>query len=296
MTRLSAIPLDLSRFPAPVAIRGVDFDRLRLSGLSLLKQAFAQFGIDWDVETIEGTPGAIINRALTFREFLAYVRINDAVRAVMVAFATGSDLDHLGAFHGVERRTISAGVAESDSEFRRRVLLAPEAWAAAGPLFAYVFHALGADPRVLNADVWTKPGTGIVRVAIQSREGAGTADSDLVQAVSTHLNRADIKPLTDQVVVTSIVNVPYQISVRGSVLFGPDPLTAKAEAEESLAAMAAERRTPSRDVPRSAVFAAAMVGSMDKVIVDSPAEDIASGYGEVAYCTGIHVEVSAHDG
>ena len=109
------------------------------------------------------------------------------------------------------------------------------------------------------------------------------------------LNRDDIKPLTDVVTVRSVVNVPYVITVEGFVMPGPDPLMVKQAMVDSLTAMAAARRTPARDVPRSAVFAAASTGSVDKVSVVSPEADIARGYGEVAICTGINVTVTVYD-
>src|SRR5690606_24987794 len=117
-------------------------------------------------------PGIILQQADAYRELLAYAAINDAVRSVMIAFAVGADLDHMAAYYGVTRRIITpaagstAAVLESDAEFRRRALFAPEAMAAAGPHGAYVLHALTADPRVLNVDVWS-PDPGKVTVAVQ---------------------------------------------------------------------------------------------------------------------------------
>lgn len=296
MNRLSAVTLDLSRFPAPLAIRGVDFEQIVDARIDRLKELFDAGLVPYDVETLLTDPATILERADAYREVLALARVNDAVRAVMVAFATGSDLDHLGIFYGVQRRQISFGVYESDGEFRRRVLLAPEAWAAAGPVGAYVYHALTSDSEVLNVDVWTEHGSGVVNVAVQSRAGEGLASDALVGRVAAYLNRKDIKPLTDHVVVQSVVNVPYAIAAQVFLLPGPDPLTAKQEAEASLAAMAASRRAPSRDVPRSAVFAAAAVGAVDKVLVASPAADIARGNGEVAVCSGITVTPVTYDG
>lgn len=311
MTSFSADTLDLSRFPPPLAIRNVDFDAIRTASLARLGEFMTAAGIPWDVASLEANPAAIINRALSYREFMAYVAINDAVRSTMVAFAVGSDLDHLALTATLNlpvsqrgsllRRVVTPAtstnpaVMESDAEFRRRVLLAPEAFAAAGPVGAYIFHALSADPRVLNVDVWSvEPGK--VMVAVQSRLGDGIASSDLIEAVRAHLHRPTIKPLTDQVHVRSIVNVPYQIAGTGYVRPGPDRASVQVEAMASIQAMAAARRTPARDVPRSAIFAAASVGGIDKVTLDHPVEDVARGYGEVALPTSINFEVETYDG
>src|SRR3546814_9711108 len=42
-------------------------------------------------------------------------------------------------------------VMESDSDLRRRLVLAPEGYSVAGPEGAYIFHALSAHPDVLDA-------------------------------------------------------------------------------------------------------------------------------------------------
>lgn len=301
MSRFSAITLDLSRFPAPVAIRGIDFEAILAERRARLVTLMAQYGIAYDVDGLETDPAMIVEQADTWRELLVLAAINDAVRSVLVAFATGSDLDHLAAFHGLTRRVIAPAdgttpaVMEDDAELRRRALLAPEAFATAGTHGGYVFHALTADPRVLNVDVWT-PAPGHVRVAIQSRDGNGDADEDTVEAVRAHLHRDDIKPLTDVVSVSSVELVDYPIDVTVYIQPGPDPVAVRDAVLESLAAMAAARRIPGRDVPVSAVIAAASVGPVDRVVVSDPVADIIIGNGGLAVCTGIGVTVATHDG
>lgn len=287
MNRFSADTLDLSRYPAPLAIRDIDYEGLMTERKARLVDLFAAAGIDYDVDGLETDTAVILEETDAYRELLAYAAINDAVRAVMVAFATGSDLDHLGGGFGVIRRTIlpatttTAAVIEGDEEFRRRVLLAPEAYAAAGPRGAYVYHALTSHPDVLNVDVW-KEAPGRVVVAVQSRQGDGLASAALLQAVREYLNSEKIRPLTDVVTVRSVKNFAYTIDVEAFVLPGPDRDAVKTSIVESLTAMAAARRTPARDVPRSAVFTAASIGPVDKVIVNKPTADVARDYGEVA--------------
>ena len=63
---------------------------------------------------------------------------------------------------------------ESDPDFRRRIQLAPEGFSVAGPEGAYIFHALSADPGVLDACA-TSPSPGEVVVTVLARAGDGTA-------------------------------------------------------------------------------------------------------------------------
>lgn len=311
MSRFSATTLDLSRFPAPLAIRGIDYEEIRSSRIVRLKELLTGANIPFDVEQLETTPAAVLQETDAYRELLAYAAVNDAVKAGLVAFAVGADLDHLGltAALGLPsgqrdsmlRRVIvpasdsTPAVMESDAEYRRRLLLAPEAYATAGTAGGYLFHALWADARVLNADVWC-PSPGNVVVAVQSREGTGIAASDLIQTVRTHLSRSDIKPLTDVVTVRSVVNVPYSVSLDAYVLPGPDQTAVGEAIRSAVAKTAAARRTPARDMPRSAIIAAAQLDAVDKIILASPMSDIASGYGEVPVIDGLEVRVHTYDG
>lgn len=219
----------------------------------------------------------------------------------MVAFARGSDLEHMAARFGVTRRTITPAtgttpaVMESDAELRRRTLLAPEAFAAAGPVGAYAFHALTSDTRVLNVDVWS-PSPGKVSVAVQARAGASTAPAEVVEAVRAYLSRPDIKPLTDEIAVRSVYTVPYSIDLIAYVQPGPDRVAVRAAIETSLASMVASRRVPARDMPRSAITAAATVGPVDRVDLLSPAANLIVGNGDLAICTSINVQVLEHEG
>lgn len=296
MTSAAATTLDLSRLPAPDAISAPAFEAMLEARLADLKTRLPAFDA-----MVESDPAVKLQEADAYRELLALARINDAVRAQMLAFASGSDLDHLAALYAIERHVVTPAapgtpaVLETDEAFRRRVLLAPEAFAAAGPQGAYVFHALSADARVLNADVWS-PSPGQVIVAVQSREADGTASEELVEAVRGHLARPDIKPLTDILSVRSVANVPYAIEAECFVLPGPAPALVRQEIVAAIEAMAAARRTPARDVPRSAIFAAASIPAVDKAIIASPAVDIARDHGEVGICTSVDVTVTVYDG
>lgn len=311
MSRFSAVTLDLSRFPAPLAIRDIDYEGIVAERLDRLKALMEAAGIPFNVGNLKSDPAVIHQEDDAYRELLAYAAINDAVKAGLIAFATGADLDHLGltAALGLPsgqrdsmlRRVIvpatvnAPAVMESDAEYRRRLLLAPEAYATAGTAGSYIFHALWADARVLNADVWT-PAPGEVTVAIQSREGDGTAPDDLVETVRSHLTRKDIKPLTDVVTVRSVENVGFAVSLDAYILPGPDPLAVEAAIRQSVLKMTASRRTPARDMPRSAIVGAAQLDVVDKVTLVAPSADIARGYGEVPVMTSLDVRVHNHDG
>lgn len=299
-TRMSAVTLDLSRFDPPRALTPLDFEEILQERLADMIARFNQRDIPYEVNDTEYDPLIVLEETDAGRELKVVGMINDSVRAVLVAFAVGSDLDHLGLRFGVYRRVITPAtgntpaVMESDAEFRRRILWAPEAFAAAGPEGAYIYHALTADPRVLNVDVWS-PAPGRVTVAIQSREGTGEASEDLLVAVSKYLNRDDIRPLTDVINVQSVVNIPFSISLVAYIHPGPDETTVKDLIEKSVRKMVASRRTPSRDMPLSAITAAAALDMVERVALLTPSANLSIARGEVPDLQSLTVVVEPTD-
>lgn len=295
--------IDLSRLPAPLAIEALDANALKAA--FLLRFVFfwdEQRLVDpslprFEVTNLEANPVSIIAKAWSYLRLLDRARVNDAVRSGLLAFARDADLDHLGLFYNVGRRTVrpaangEPALLETDDEFRRRVQLAPEAFSNAGTPGAYLFHALSSDPDVLDADVWS-PGPGRVEIAVQSRTGDGEASAALVARVLAHLSQDHIKPLTDSMSVRSVTNRPYRIDLEGFVRAGPHVSLVTEEVRRSLLSLAAARRSPRRDMPLSAIYAAAHVGSVERVFVRSPVVDIASTFGEVPVLSAVNVEVS----
>lgn len=294
MTSAAAPTLDLSRLPLPHAVVAPAFEQLLAARLADLRSRAP------DIDALlESDPAVKLQEVDAYRELLVLARIDDAVRATMLAFAVGADLDHLAAIHGLSRLVIDAEaqppIYETDAQLRHRVLLAPEALAAAGPHAAWVAHALAAHAGVRAVDVWS-PVPGQVSVAVQAHGGDGAPSPELVERVRAHLSQPHIKPLTDILSVKPVLNIPYAIAVEVFVLPGPAPELVRREVAASLSAMADARRLPARDVPVSAVIAAATTGAVDRVVVTSPAGDIARGHGEVAVCTAVDVVVRVHDG
>lgn len=288
--RFTAVSLDLSRLSAPVAIKGVDYEAILADRLTRLKAIFDAAGITYNAESLESDPVAKLQETDAYREMLTISAINDSVRSVMVAFAVGSDLDHLGAFYATSRFS-----GETDAAFRRRVLLAPEAFSAAGTVGAYTYHALASSPDVRHVDVWS-PAPGMVTVAVQSASGTGRASDELVATVRDYLSREDIKPLTDVLTVQSCEIVDFKIDITAYVIHGPAPDAVKTDVTNAITAMVASRKTPARDVPISAIMAAASVGAVDRVVIHKPTADVATGNGQVANLIGLSVKVVEYDG
>ncbi|MBV2149282.1 baseplate J/gp47 family protein [Sphingobium sp. AS12] len=279
--------VDLSRLPAPTIIEALDFE-------TIYAAALAEFiGLVPDFVARESDPATKLLQVFAYRELILRQRINDALRGVMVAYAVGADLDNLGALLGVARLTLTppdtvlniAAIMESDTDFRRRIVLSPEGYSVAGPEGAYIYHALSAHPDVLDASA-TSPEPGHVLVSVLSRNGAGAASQALVDTVAAYLTDETRRPLTDYVTVQSAQIVNYTIVATLTTFSGPDGGVVIAAAQAKLAAYIADSHRIGRDITRSGIFAALHVEGVQNVTLTSPAADIVVARTQAPYCTG----------
>jgi phage-related baseplate assembly protein len=266
--------LDLSRLPAPQVVKGVDYESIRAASLVDLVARFKAAGLDLDTANLETEPAAILVEAAAYREMLAMAAINDAARAVMVAFATGSDLDHLASFYGVERLTLTEAtdqapaVMEDDAELRARVVLAPEALPYAGMTGGgYRSLALKTAPTVKDVATIKRPG-GQVDVVLLGRAGNGAVPADVVSAVFAAFQDDEATQLTDIVTVRSASIVPYNVNLTLLIRRGPDPTVVKLAAEAAVRKYAASRHKVGQIVYADMIVAAAAVGGVENATVD----------------------------
>ena len=91
---------DLTQLPAPTVVEALDFETILASHRADL---IARYPAAADVIALESEPLAKLLEAHALRELIYRQRVNDAARAYLLAYATGSDLDHKGAFYGVPR-------------------------------------------------------------------------------------------------------------------------------------------------------------------------------------------------
>ena len=149
-------------------------------------------------------------------------------------------IDALGVAATVTNVSTSYGgtIAEDDARFRDRVRLAAER-PACGTLAAYRYHAMSARPNLADVGV-TSDHPGQVRISVLSTEGA--PDAGLLEAVRFQLNRDDVRPLTDQVVVVPAERVSFSLDARLTLYAGASTTDARRQAEERLRDWAAQQR------------------------------------------------------
>ena len=284
--------IDLSQLPPPDVVETLSFEQMLEAVLSDLRGRFPDY-----VES-EADPAYKVLESGGYTRLLDRQRVNDAAKAVMLAFATGADLDNLAALLAVERQVVTPAdpdaippveaVYESDERLRLRTQLAPAAVSTAGPVSSYRFHALSADSRVLDVAV-ASPAAGAVTVTVLSREGNGTAPQDLLDAVEDALNEEDVRPLGDVLTVQAATIVEYQVTAELTIGSGPDAATVLAAAREAAAATVAAARKIGVNVPLSALYAALHRPGVTAVNLTAPAADVAVGAAEASYATAVTI-------
>jgi phage-related baseplate assembly protein len=287
--------IDLSRLPLPGVIETIDYEDILAGMLAKLKELDPFF-----TALVESDPAMKILQVCAYFVMLDRQRVNEAAKAVMLAFAVGDALDVIGANFSVDRLLIEAGdadaipptadVYESDDDFRRRIQLSFEGYSTAGSEGSYVFNALSADGNVKDVSI-TSPTPGQVNVYVLSREGTGEASSELLVAVNERLNAEEVRPLTDNVVVFSASIVDYAIEAELVLYPGPDSEVVRQAALDAITAHVENIKRLGLDVAISAIYAQLQQAGVQRVNLAQPLANISIADNQAANCTGITLTV-----
>ena len=302
--------IDMSLLPPPQAIEALDYESLRSTMVSDFRERYPA----WSAE-LESDPVIKLIETFAYREFLLRARINHAVRSVMLAYATGADLEHLGALFNVARLP-----GEGDTRLRYRIQQGFAALGAAGPAQAYRAHAMGVSADIIDVGISSSaPGrvdvcvlgheiveTGQVTeaeatvgailfpdVPVQTGQAVIVArnNSALLNAVIAALSDENVRPLTDQVVVFGPQVKTAQIEARLHVYRGPDPAMVLTQAQNELSAYLQRIRYLGYDMTRAGLIGALDVPGVQNVLLDSPAADIECAFDQVAIASSASVTV-----
>ena len=272
--------IDLSKLPAPKVIEELSYETIFQNILSDFLEKNPSYST-----LLESDPAMILLEVCAYRELLLRNRINEAAKATMLAYATGSDLENLAASLGVQKL-----VGESDDQLRQRVQLAPEAFTNAGSIGAYTFHALSASSDIKSVSV-KSPNPGEVLVTILSKTGNGTASEGLIDAVLEKLSEEDVRPLTDQVSVQSAGIVNYAVEAVITVYSGPSSAVVETEARAALDKFLDERHAIVKLVALSGIYDALHVDGVKKVQLIQPTSDVVTTDEQAAYCNSKTISI-----
>lgn len=298
--------IDLSQLPAPTVVEELDYETILAERKARLLDLVGE-SRRAEVEAtlaLESEPLTKLLEENAYRELHWRQRVNEAARAVMLAFSNDEDLDHLAANFEVERLMIDPGdpdatppvppTYESNEDLRLRAQQAWEGLSVAGPRGAYVFHARSADGRVADATA-ISPAPAEALVTLLSTEGDGTADQELIDLVDAALSSEDIRPVGDRLTVQSATIVDYSVDATLYVYPGPEQEPILAAAEAALARYIGQQRRLGRDIRRSALYAVLHVEGVQRVELAEPAADVVLDETQAGHCTATSVIIGGSD-
>ena len=258
MTTLS----DLASLPTPAVIETLSFETI----FTELQTEFQSRYPDYSA-LLASDPAVKLLEVAAYREVLLRNRINEAAKASLLAFATGSDLDHLAAFYGVTRLT-----DETDEALRLRTRQRIIGFANAGGAAHYRYWALSASPEVADVEV-DSPEPGRVRISVLAKGEEQTVSNAVLDAVRAVVLRDDIRVLTDtiEVVPAELITV----TVHARLWLYPDaPMETLSAIEAVFAFTLAACAGLGWDLTRSWIVGQLQRAGVHKVELLSPTTDI----------------------
>ena len=279
MTTLS----DLASLPTPAVIETLSFETI----FSELQAEFQSRYPDYSA-LLASDPAVKLLEVAAYREVLLRNRVNAAAKASLLAFATGSDLDHLAAFYGVTRL-----MDEADEALRLRTRQRIIGFANAGGAAHYRYWALSASPEVADVEV-DSPEPGRVRISVLAKGEADTVPGAVLDAVRAVVLRDDIRVLTDTVEVVPAVLIPITVAAR--IWLYPDtPMAAfdaiEARFKEALAAQSGL----GWDLTPSWVIGELQRPGVHKVELLAPTTDIRANANQAVRLMNLNLEFAGRD-
>lgn len=297
--------IDLSQLPAPDIVEVIDFEQLLATRKARLIAAVPETQRDAIASTLEldSEPLTILLQESAYTELILRQRINEAARATMLAYASGTDLDNRAADYDVQRLLITPAdpnamppveaVWESDDRLRYRCQMALEGLSVAGSRGAYVFHTLSASPLVADVAV-DSPQPGEVRVTILTTNQQ-PANAALLNSVTAYLSADERRPLTDHVTVQSAELIDFTINATLLVYPGPSSEPVLAAAHTALDKYLISVSHIGYDVTLSGLYAALHQSGVQRVQLHAPLNDVVINTTSAARCTDITLTVGTAD-
>ena len=218
-----------------------------------------------DTLALESSPVTKLLEENAYLELLLRARIHDA---------------------GLERRA-----DESDEAFRARIRERIRGASTAGPAAHYRWHALSADPAIRDAHV-DSPRPGLVRISITSH--SGTVDTDLLARTRDHLNRNDIRVLTDTLDIRAAT--VKTIDIAATIWLLPDGNADLINTlPDTLRAAVGSQLGLGRDLTRSWLIRTLHAEGVQRLILTAPAQDVVIAADEAASIGAVKLTLGGRD-
>lgn len=273
MSRISVIALE--QLPTMAVLETVDTEAVLAARMARLVTLWADrdpdAGANYDVESLEFDPIKINQEVATYFELMLRDRVNQAARAVTLAFGAGSDLDAIASRYpgGVPRLP-----DESDARYKRRIWLSSNLESPHGVFEAYVFWALASDATLRDATANTVRGTGEITVTIMA-EGATPIPTDAqLNAALAYILDESRKGLTDVIMIAPPKITATRYRIRVWLYPGFDETAIMTQLDTAIAALIEKQRWLGFDHTRMAIDAALAQPGVYNAIIDEPLHDV----------------------
>ena len=292
--------VDFSQLPEPNLIQELDYESIfneRKEKFIALYPATEQN--QWrTILNRESDPVVKVLQENAYLELLYRNKCNADARSLLLAYAEGSDLDHLALTeYGLIRLIVtpadnsvvppSPAIYESDERLRERCLLSFDGMNTAGSANAYRYFALSADGRVdgikVKSDEETPCFLDIVITQVDSENGAASAE--LIQIVQTALDPDTVRPVGDRPTVKSSIATNYQIEAVLYVGKNAEDALLLEVANIRLDKYIKNAQKNGESIYLSAIYAALHVDGIERVQIISPTADLVMDNYHHPYCT-----------
>lgn len=177
---------------------------------------------------------------------------------------------------------------ETDDDYRKRILSAPEAFTVCGSVAAYEYHTRAVSQAIADVAVSTPKG-GLVRIAVLTKDGL--PDERLLKDIKNYVTGEKLRPLCDTVEVVAPNKQDYQINARLTLLEGYREDIVKTQARDKLQNYLTEKtRKLGLDIVPSAIISVLRVDGVYDVNLLTPVKTIIAA-DEWANCTAINIDV-----
>lgn len=292
--------VDFSQLPEPNLIQELDYESIfneRKEKFIALYPATEQN--QWrTILNRESDPVVKVLQENAYLELLYRNKCNADARSLLLAYAEGSDLDHLALTeYGLTRLIVTPedisttpplpAVYESDERLRERCILSFDGMNTAGSANAYRYFTLSADGRVdgikVKSDEATPCFLDIVITQVDSENGA--ASEELIQIVQAALDPDTVRPVGDRPTVKSSIATNYQIEAVLYVGKNAEDALLLETANIRLDKYIKNAQKNGESIYLSAIYAALHVNGIERVQIISPTADLVMDNYHHPYCT-----------
>lgn len=263
--------IDLANLPPPLVIAQPSHSAIVARQIAVFKAIWAEVRDadpslpDYDVQMLETDPAIIGIQAEAYREIVINEAIKRAGLARFLAFADGSNLEHLAAFYDVYRLP-----GEKDDRLKDRVVLEIQGRSTGGPEERYRAVAMASDLRVQSVALYRIGRSPVIHVAIYSTEQDGVASPELLAIVDSALQAKSVRLVNDTIVVASAIR--EVVDLAGDIWLLPDADDGTvARAIEALRSAWEAERALGRDLTSAWWTSKLMIGGVQNVVATGTA-------------------------